>query len=689
MRRPARTVLSIAALIGMAGIGGANAAPAVATMMSIGSYGRNTTTPGNWTVTAADTAIWTFDTDTNTLAIASGTYARMAKVSNTPLMTHTMTGATMSAGTATASNWSCTEGTFGGAIGAHICGNYVFGNDGINDSIYTPGTIDATVAIGGDDISRGAPQTLVNSYSNFGAAVAVSGAGAGFQRYTFSNGADLVPGAGDSATGFDTGYIFTFDIAVAPPVPEAIDDAPITTAPSVPTSIPVGANDIGFADPVTVTISSAPLHGTITAISATGAAAAQTITYTASAGYAGSDSFVYSITDGTSTDTATVAITVQPAQANDDIVSINNGAATAINVLANDQNCANPATVTITAGPSHGVATISGSPGNKSAIRINYTPTTDYAGTDSISYQVDDGFNSDSATVSITVLSYKANNDNFVIQRGYSQSLYVARNDVGFGSQVSVTLIQSPDHNGSVYVYNSPGTKDNVYLYYYSNGYNYPNDYTETFRYQITDGTRTDTATVSVEVVHYKAIDDQAVTGAGTPVTIGVTGNDIGFNYYNQTVGIYTAAQHGSLSINSNGGYSPTVTYSPAPGFVGTDTFEYAIDDGTRIDIATVTVAVIIDADNDLVDDGADNCLGASNNSQRDTDGDGYGNWCDADLNNDLKVNFADLALFRASFATSNANADLDGNGNVNFADLARFKALFGKSPGPSATALP
>jgi hypothetical protein len=685
MKKPVKTALSIAAVLGVSAVGGANAAPAVATMVSVGSYGRNTTTPGNWTTTAADTAIWTFDTDTNTLAIASGTYARMAKVSNTPLMTHTMTGATMSAGAATASNWFCTEGTFGGAIGAHICGNYVFGNDGINDSIYTPGIIDATVAIGGDDISRGAPQTLVNSYSNFGAAVAISGAAAGFQRYSFSNGADLVPGAGDSVTGFDTGYIFTFDIALAPPVPEAIDDAPITTAPSVPTLIPVGANDIGFADPVTVTISSAPSHGTITAISATGPAAAQNITYTASAGYAGPDSFVYSMTDGTSTDTATVTITVQPAQANDDTISISNGAATAINVLANDQNFANPATVTITGGPAHGTAAVSGSPGNKSAIRINYTPTKGFAGTDSISYQVDDGFNSDSATVSITVLSYKANNDDFVVSRDYAQSLYVARNDLGFGSQVSVTLIQSPDHNGYAYVYGSPGTKDNVYIFYSPYPYNYPNDYTETFRYQITDGTRTDTATVSVEVVRYKAIDDQVVTGAGTPVTIGVTANDIGFDYYSKTVGIYTAAQHGSLAINSNGGNYPTIVYSPAPGFIGTDTFEYAIDDGARIDIATVSVAVIVDADNDLVDDVVDNCLGAGNTSQRDSDGDGYGNWCDADLNNDLKVNFADLALFRASFATSNANADLDGNGNVNFADLARFKALFGKPPGPSA----
>ncbi|MEZ5563949.1 MAG: Ig-like domain-containing protein [Gammaproteobacteria bacterium] len=683
-----RKVFVVSALLGSAGlVAAAQAAPVPATMVSVGSYSKNASSASPWTVTAANTATWTFDPATNTLAMASGTYARVTKVGATALMTHTMTGTSFTPGTATGATWTCTEGPFGGIVGAHICGNLNLGSNFTLDSTYnqsTPDPISATVTLGGDDVVIGPPQTLVNSYSNFAAATPVAGAAMGFQRYTFSNGEDLVAGAGDSATGFDTGYVFTFDIPLVPEA-NAGNDGPIITSPSVPTVIAVGGNDTGFTDPVTVTISSAPLHGTIGAISDTGIAAGQTITYTATAGYAGSDSFVYTMTDGVNTDSATVTITVQAAQANDDSASISNGAPTAINVLANDQGFANPVTVTITGGPSHGTASVSGSPGNKSAIRINYTPTTGYAGADSISYQVDDGFNSDTATVSITVLSYKANNDSFVMQRDYGgQYLYVARNDVGFGSQVTITLIQSPDHNGYAYVENSTGTKDNVYFYYYPYSYYYPNDYTETFRYQITDGTRTDTATVSVEVVRYKAVDDQAVTGGGIPVTIPVTDNDIGFNYYSRTVGIYSAAQHGSLSVNSNGGYSPTITYSPAPGFTGTDTFEYAIDDGTRIDIATVTVAVIIDADNDQVDDAVDNCLGAANASQRDTDGDGYGNWCDADLNNDLKVNFADLALFRASFATSNANADLDGNGNVNFADLARFKALFGKLPGPS-----
>jgi hypothetical protein len=71
------------------------------------------------------------------------------------------------------------------------------------------------------------------------------------------------------------------------------------------------------------------------------------------------------------------------------------------------------------------------------------------------------------------------------------------------------------------------------------------------------------------------------------------------------------------------------------------------------------------------------------NPTQRDTDADGYGNDCDADLDNSGLVNFADLALFRQAFGSSNPHADFDGNGVVNFADLARFREMFGHPPGP------
>jgi len=100
------------------------------------------------------------------------------------------------------------------------------------------------------------------------------------------------------------------------------------------------------------------------------------------------------------------------------------------------------------------------------------------------------------------------------------------------------------------------------------------------------------------------------------------------------------------------------------------------------------------DADADGRTDGVDNCTtrpngplirDAGGHSQRDTDGDGYGNACDADLNNSGSVNAADLALFRLAFGTANPDADFNGNGGlVNAADLARFRALFGNPPGPA-----
>ncbi len=92
-----------------------------------------------------------------------------------------------------------------------------------------------------------------------------------------------------------------------------------------------------------------------------------------------------------------------------------------------------------------------------------------------------------------------------------------------------------------------------------------------------------------------------------------------------------------------------------------------------------------IDADNDGVVDYEDNCLNIENINQRDTDNDGFGNRCDADLNNDGATNFADFASFRQHFFTASPDADLNGDGVVNFADFAIFRSLFNQQPGPAA----
>jgi len=111
----------------------------------------------------------------------------------------------------------------------------------------------------------------------------------------------------------------------------------------------------------------------------------------------------------------------------------------------------------------------------------------------------------------------------------------------------------------------------------------------------------------------------------------------------------------------------------------------------TDPDLGTVTVGraylLTPDSDGDGVGDTTDNCTLVPNADQRDTDGDGYGNLCDADLNNDGIVNIFDFGLFRKVYGTtgSDIDADFDGNGVVDLFDFGRFRKMYGSAPGPGA----
>ncbi len=92
------------------------------------------------------------------------------------------------------------------------------------------------------------------------------------------------------------------------------------------------------------------------------------------------------------------------------------------------------------------------------------------------------------------------------------------------------------------------------------------------------------------------------------------------------------------------------------------------------------------DTDADGIPDTRDNCIDIANSNQYDSNNDGFGNACDADLDNNGLVSFADLNLFKSAFNTNNPDADFDGNGSVSFADLNIFKQLFNKPPGPAGS---
>ncbi|MBT8135413.1 MAG: trypsin-like peptidase domain-containing protein, partial [Gammaproteobacteria bacterium] len=100
------------------------------------------------------------------------------------------------------------------------------------------------------------------------------------------------------------------------------------------------------------------------------------------------------------------------------------------------------------------------------------------------------------------------------------------------------------------------------------------------------------------------------------------------------------------------------------------------------------------DTDSDGVLDGADNCPERANPSQADTDTDGIGNACDADIDGsgNCLVDLQDLAVMRTVFLTTpaspawNPDADFDDNGVVELPDLALLRSQFLSVPGPGGT---
>lgn len=100
-----------------------------------------------------------------------------------------------------------------------------------------------------------------------------------------------------------------------------------------------------------------------------------------------------------------------------------------------------------------------------------------------------------------------------------------------------------------------------------------------------------------------------------------------------------------------------------------------------------VSVANASDIDGDGIDNAVDNCLEVANPDQTDTDGDSFGNRCDPDFDNNLRVDFADLAYLKERFFSDDPLTDLDNNNRTDFADLAILKSMFFSAPGPGASA--
>jgi VCBS repeat-containing protein len=122
----------------------------------------------------------------------------------------------------------------------------------------------------------------------------------------------------------------------------------------------------------------------------------------------------------------------------------------------------------------------------------------------------------------------------------------------------------------------------------------------DSFTYSVSDGTLSDTATVTIAV---DAMNDAPVAVADVYATTlntaldatapGVLGNDSDREGDALTAVLVTDVAHGTLTLNANGSFH----YAPAPGFSGTDSFSYRAHDGAA-ESAPVTVTITVRATN-------------------------------------------------------------------------------------------
>ena len=365
--------------------------------------------------------------------------------------------------------------------------------------------------------------------------------------------------AGNSAT---VTHNYTVNTAVQSV--DAVDDV-ATTLEDQPITIAVLANDTGGGGPLSIT---AVTQGANGAVSITGV----NVLYAPTADFNGGDTFTYTASDGTTTDVASVSVTITPVNdppvAVDDSAITAQGVAVSVPVLANDTDVdGDSLSVAAVTDGAHGtVAIVAGA--------VIYTPMATYFGGDTFTYTVSDGTDTATGTVTVTVTPTPLAAVDDTAQTPENQAVTIAVLDNDTGNNLSVTSVTQGAH-GTV-------TTDGVDVTYTpEDQYNGP----DAFTYTVTNGTESATATVSMTVT---SVNDKPIAVAGPDKEALETEavQLVGSGSYDPESAplTYSWTVQSKPSISANAAFSnptaadPTVTVNEAGDYV----FRLVVDDGTQ-----------------------------------------------------------------------------------------------------------
>ena len=369
-----------------------------------------------------------------------------------------------------------------------------------------------------------------------------------------------------------TGQVVTATetITITPPAIAAVDDS--YTTPYDTDLAGNAATGDTYAPGSVFVATSTPANGTVT-MNANG-----TYTYNPNFGFAGVDTFTYKVTDPTGqvvTATETITITPPAIAAVDDSYTTPYDTNVAGDAATGDTYA--PGSVFVaTSTPAHGTVAMNANG------TYTYNPDPNFAGVDTFTYKVTDPTGqvvTATETITITPPAIAAVDDNYTTPYDTNLAGNAATGDTFTPGSVFVAT-STPAH-GTVTM-NANGT------YTYNPDPNFSG--VDSFTYKVTDPTGqvvTATEFITVNPPGLNATDDSYTTPYNTPLAGNAATGDTFVT--GSTFAATSSPANGTVTMNTNGTY----TYTPTPGFVGTDTFTYKITDPTgQVVTATETITI-------------------------------------------------------------------------------------------------
>ncbi len=315
---------------------------------------------------------------------------------------------------------------------------------------------------------------------------------------------------------------------------------------------------------------------------------------------------IVSVTGANSVESGTQQLTLtilnDDNETNDDTATVDEDNSVQIDVLDNDVGLGgtlNPASVTITNAASNGSTSINTANGF-----VTYTPTENFNGTDTFTYQVSDllGNTSSDTNVTITINSINdapvAANDTATVDEDGAVTIDVLNNDTDVDGTNEINVnslsIVTQATNGVAVI------SEGQIIYTPNENYNG----SDVFNYTVSDvsGAVSASASVSVNVSGSNdAPNTQADVATGnedTLMVIDVLSNDedIDGELEVTSVEIVTEPQHGITVVQPDG----SIHFTPEDNFFGDDSFTYTVKDNNNAVSAATSVSVTVQSVNDV-----------------------------------------------------------------------------------------